>query len=60
MREFRMRGRRVCVLDAGASGPSLDGVAVGIDGDGALRVAKDDGTEERVVAGDVTIAKEQP
>jgi BirA family biotin operon repressor/biotin-[acetyl-CoA-carboxylase] ligase len=60
---FRMRGRRVQVLDArstGASAPPLEGVALGIDGDGALLIERDDGTQERVVAGDVTIAKEGP
>jgi BirA family biotin operon repressor/biotin-[acetyl-CoA-carboxylase] ligase len=55
---FRMRGRRVRVLDAGSEGPGLEGVAAGVDGDGALLVDRDDGARERVVAGDVTIAKE--
>lgn len=56
---FRMRGRRVRVLDAvaGPDAPSLEGVADGIDADGALWIACDDGRRERVVAGDVTIAK---
>jgi len=56
---FRMRGRRVRVLDAvaGASAPALEGRADGIDADGALWVERDDGGRERVVAGDVTIAK---
>lgn len=56
---FRMRGRRVRVLDAvGApGGAALEGRAEGIDADGALWVAKSDGSRERVVAGDVTIAK---
>lgn len=53
---FRMAGRRVRVLDLGAGETS--GVALGIDKDGALRVARDDGTEARVIAGDVTLAKE--
>lgn len=56
---FRMRGRRVRVLDAAArSTAALEGVAVGIDADGALLVETADGHRERVVAGDVTISKE--
>jgi BirA family biotin operon repressor/biotin-[acetyl-CoA-carboxylase] ligase len=56
---FRMRGRRVRVLDAvGAPGaPAVEGRADGIDSDGALWILRDDGGRERVVAGDVTIAK---
>lgn len=56
---FRMRGRRVRVLDAvaGAGATALEGRADGIDADGALWIERDDGTRERVVAGDVTIAK---
>jgi biotin-(acetyl-CoA carboxylase) ligase len=48
------------VQDAGGDRPPLDGVAAGIDADGALLLARDDGRTERVVAGDVTIAKETP
>jgi BirA family biotin operon repressor/biotin-[acetyl-CoA-carboxylase] ligase len=63
---FGMRGHRVRVVDAlsgspdGPRGPSagLEGIATGIDADGALLVERDDGRRERVVAGDVTIAKE--
>ena len=55
---FRMRGRRVRVVDLG--GAALDGIALGVDGDGALLVERGDGTRERVVAGDVTVAKEEP
>jgi BirA family biotin operon repressor/biotin-[acetyl-CoA-carboxylase] ligase len=55
---FAMRGRRVCVLDGdGRAAPIVEGVAAGIDADGALLVDRDDGARERVVAGDVTIAK---
>jgi biotin-(acetyl-CoA carboxylase) ligase len=55
---FRMRGRRVRVLDAvGAGEAAVEGVAAGIDEDGALQVDRDDGVRQRVVAGDVTIAK---
>lgn len=55
---FRMRGRRVRVLDAGGASPALEGVAAGIDADGALLLDTDDGDRHRVVAGDVTVAKE--
>lgn len=56
---FRMRGQRVRVLDAGSpAAAALEGVATGIDADGALLVRRADGATERVVAGDVTIAKE--
>jgi BirA family biotin operon repressor/biotin-[acetyl-CoA-carboxylase] ligase len=55
---FRMRGRRVRVLDAvGAGSGVLEGRADGIDADGALWVVRDGGGRERVVAGDVTIEK---
>jgi BirA family biotin operon repressor/biotin-[acetyl-CoA-carboxylase] ligase len=54
---FRMPGQRVCVVELGAG--RTRGVALGIDGDGALRVRRDDGTEVRVVAGDVTLEKER-
>ena len=53
---FRMPGRRVRVVDL--DGSVLAGRALGIDADGALRVRRDDGQEVRVVAGDVTLAKE--
>ncbi len=58
---FHMRGRRVRVLDGVGEAPAavLEGRAVGIDGDGALWIERDDGTRERVVAGDVTIAKSE-
>jgi BirA family biotin operon repressor/biotin-[acetyl-CoA-carboxylase] ligase len=56
---FRMRGRRIRVLDAiGGNGAVIEGTATGIDVDGALLVMRSDGSQERVVAGDVTIAKE--
>jgi biotin-(acetyl-CoA carboxylase) ligase len=45
-------GRR----DGGDAGV-LEGRAAGIDADGALWIERDDGTRERVVAGDVTVAK---
>jgi BirA family biotin operon repressor/biotin-[acetyl-CoA-carboxylase] ligase len=56
---FRMRGRRIRVLDALSRDVApLEGVAAGIDADGALVVECADGRRERVVAGDVTIDKE--
>ena len=56
---FRMRGCQIRVLDAiGGKGAAIEGTATGIDIDGALLVLRSDGTQERVVAGDVTIAKE--
>jgi len=56
---FRMRGRRIQVLDAiGGKEAAIEGTATGIDVDGALLVLRSDGTQQRVVAGDVTIAKE--
>jgi BirA family biotin operon repressor/biotin-[acetyl-CoA-carboxylase] ligase len=53
---FRMAGRPLRVSELG--GASFAGVALGIDADGALRVRREDGSETRVVAGDVRIAKE--
>jgi BirA family biotin operon repressor/biotin-[acetyl-CoA-carboxylase] ligase len=49
---FRMAGRHVEVSDGAAP---LRGVALGVDGDGALRVRGDDGHESRVLAGDVSV-----
>ncbi len=53
---FHMAGRRIRVLSL--DGSELSGTAVGIDADGALLVRKPDGDEVRVIAGDVTFAKE--
>jgi len=56
---FRMPGRRVTVQEL--DGSRLEGTALGIDPDGALRIRRDGATDEvRVVAGDVTLAKEYP
>ena len=52
---FRMRGRRVRV--AGLGGDVREGTVLGVDAEGALRLAAAHG-EIRVVAGDVTILKE--
>jgi BirA family biotin operon repressor/biotin-[acetyl-CoA-carboxylase] ligase len=54
---FRMAGRPVRVIDL--AGGETQGVALGIDSEGALRVRRDDGAETRVIAGDVTIEKEK-
>jgi BirA family biotin operon repressor/biotin-[acetyl-CoA-carboxylase] ligase len=53
---FRMRGRPVTVLDL--DGARQRGVAEGVAGDGALLLRRDDGELVRVLAGDVTLAKE--
>jgi len=55
-KRFQMAGRRICVVDL--AGTEIEGIARGIDADGALRLVLDDGKETRVIAGDVTIAKE--
>ncbi len=55
---FRMRGRRVRVLEPG--GGALEGRVAGIDRDGALLLVQGDGARIRVVAGDVSLAKESP
>jgi BirA family biotin operon repressor/biotin-[acetyl-CoA-carboxylase] ligase len=53
---FRLRGRALKVVQL--DGSESSGTALRIDDDGALLLAAADGTELRVVAGDVTIAKE--
>ena len=53
---FRMTGRRVGVIELG--GGRLAGTVLGIAEDGTLRIEDDGGVERRVVAGDVTLAKE--
>ncbi len=53
---FRMRGRSLTVLEL--DGTRQSGVAEGVATDGALLLRRDDGELSRVVAGDVTIAKE--
>jgi len=53
---FKMRGRQIRVIQQGCSEQS--GKALGIDAHGALRLGTPGGEEVRVVAGDVTIAKE--
>jgi BirA family biotin operon repressor/biotin-[acetyl-CoA-carboxylase] ligase len=53
---FQMRGQQVSVLEL--DGSELRGTALGIDDDGALRVQLETGDVTRVIAGDVTLAKE--
>jgi biotin-(acetyl-CoA carboxylase) ligase len=56
---FRMTGRSIQVRDL--DGSTRSGSVLGIDRDGALRLLRDGcDTEERIVAGDVTLAREQP
>lgn len=58
---FTMAGKRVRVVDAlGSDGPETAGRVLGIDDEGALRIEDDGGEEVRVIAGDVTLAKEDP
>jgi BirA family biotin operon repressor/biotin-[acetyl-CoA-carboxylase] ligase len=54
---FRMSGRRVRVI--GLRGEEMTGRATGIASDGALLIEGDGGERKRVIAGDVTLAKEQ-
>jgi biotin-(acetyl-CoA carboxylase) ligase len=51
-----MRGRPLTVLEL--DGTRQRGVAEGVAADGALLLRREDGSLTRVVAGDVTIAKE--
>jgi BirA family biotin operon repressor/biotin-[acetyl-CoA-carboxylase] ligase len=53
---FHMRGRTIRVRDL--DGSTRIGTVAGIDGDGALLLANERGTTERIVAGDVTLEKE--
>ena len=55
---FRMRGRRLTVVEL--DGARQSGVAEGVAADGALLLRRDDDSLVRIVAGDVTIAKEKP
>jgi len=55
---FRLCGREIRVTQI--DGTSLCGTVLGIDEHGALRLTAPDGGELRVVAGDVTVAKEKP
>jgi BirA family biotin operon repressor/biotin-[acetyl-CoA-carboxylase] ligase len=53
-RFYRMEGRSVLVTEMG--GAAIEGVALAPDSDGALPLRRPDGTELRVIAGDVTLA----
>ena len=53
---FRMRGQQVSVVEL--DGSEIHGTALGIDDDGALRLQLESGDVIRVIAGDVTLAKE--
>jgi BirA family biotin operon repressor/biotin-[acetyl-CoA-carboxylase] ligase len=53
---FQMSGRRVGVVQM--DGSQWGGVAAGVDDEGMLLVDRDDGVRARVVAGDVTLAKD--
>ncbi|MEE8164466.1 MAG: biotin--[acetyl-CoA-carboxylase] ligase, partial [Myxococcota bacterium] len=53
---FQMRGKRIRVLEL--DGSELRGNALGIDDDGALLLRLETGDVTRVIAGDVTLAKE--
>jgi BirA family biotin operon repressor/biotin-[acetyl-CoA-carboxylase] ligase len=55
-RFFRMAGRRVRAIES--EGTEIAGVATGIDADGALILREDSGTLRRVLAADVTLAKD--
>jgi biotin-(acetyl-CoA carboxylase) ligase len=54
---FRMQGALVRVQDLDGAGS--EGRVEGVDPDGALRLGRD-GISERVLAGDVTVMKEDP
>jgi biotin-(acetyl-CoA carboxylase) ligase len=51
-----MRGQQISVLEL--DGSELRGTALGIDDDGALRLRLETGDITRVIAGDVSLAKE--
>jgi BirA family biotin operon repressor/biotin-[acetyl-CoA-carboxylase] ligase len=53
---FRMVGRKIRVREL--DGNEITGTATGIAPDGALRLLRADGTETRLIAGDVTLMKE--
>jgi biotin-(acetyl-CoA carboxylase) ligase len=55
---FQMRGKRIRVLEL--DGAELRGTALGIDDDGALSLRLETGDAIRVIAGDVSLAEENP
>ena len=56
---FRMVGQQLRVADLDGR-PQAEGTALGVGSDGALRLRGPDGQERRVLAGDVTVVKEEP
>ena len=56
---FRMAGETLRVADLDGA-VQAEGTALGIGSDGALRLRGEDGREQRVLAGDVTVVKEDP
>ncbi len=54
---FHMRGEPVRVADLDGT-IRAEGIARGVGADGSLRIERSDGSETRVLAGDVTIVKE--
>jgi len=56
---FHMRGERVRVEPSVRGGPSLEGVVRGIGADGSLEVETEESGVVPVLAGDVTLAKEE-
>jgi BirA family biotin operon repressor/biotin-[acetyl-CoA-carboxylase] ligase len=57
-RHFHMLGRSISVAEVG--GGQIDGVAAGIADNGALQIALPSGERVEVLAGDVTICKDDP
>jgi BirA family biotin operon repressor/biotin-[acetyl-CoA-carboxylase] ligase len=57
---FRMPGRRVRVIEGagGGTGAEFEGLVRGLAPDGSLEIEDSSGRVRRVIAGDVTLAKE--
>ncbi|MGH0035247.1 MAG: biotin--[acetyl-CoA-carboxylase] ligase [Myxococcota bacterium] len=57
---FRMPGRRVRVIEGagGGAGSEIEGVVIGLAPDGSLEIEDATGRVRSVIAGDVTLAKE--
>lgn len=55
---FKMRGRKIRV--AGVDGTQIEGKTIGIAAHGALELETDSGKRVQVLAGDVTIVKNEP
>ena len=52
--EFAALGERCRVATPGAPGSPIEGVALGVDPDGALRVRDDSGSIHRVLSGEIS------